>query len=322
MASTPIASFTDGATADATDRIAAVRSPFGSGDDRYLTPAYIGTYLSKNTLAAGTLTDSAPMTLTQTWSDAADTFTGLKVNITDTNSASASLLMDLQVGSSSKFTLQKDGTARLYNASSNIYIKSYHNGGGCFSANNFFGVDQGHLGVLTPSNWFLGFTDVSNTVEGAGSDLRLYKDAADIFAQRRGTNAQTFRVYETFTDTSNYERASLSCASNVVTLAAETAGTGADDMDVALTPAGTGVVKTAASLQAVTGTTITAGGVAGKGILLYGSTVFGIYAGSTAPTIAAGQGSLYLRTDGESSLTRAYINLAGTTTWAALLTTA
>lgn len=45
MADTTIANFTDGVTANATDRIAAVRSPFAAGDDRYLTPAYIRTYI-------------------------------------------------------------------------------------------------------------------------------------------------------------------------------------------------------------------------------------------------------------------------------------
>ena len=44
MADTKISGFTDGATANATDRIAAIRSPFGGGDDRYLTPTYIKNY--------------------------------------------------------------------------------------------------------------------------------------------------------------------------------------------------------------------------------------------------------------------------------------
>src|SRR5262245_25535799 len=44
MADTKISGFTDGATAAATDRIAAARSPFASGDNRYITPAYILTY--------------------------------------------------------------------------------------------------------------------------------------------------------------------------------------------------------------------------------------------------------------------------------------
>jgi hypothetical protein len=77
------------------------------------------------------------------------------------------------------------------------------------------------------------------------------------------------------------------------------------------------------NINAVTGTTLTVGGVAGRGILLFGSTTFGIYAGSSAPAIAAGRGSIYLRDDGASSLTRAYIQSSGSTnTWVGLLTTA
>jgi hypothetical protein len=74
------------------------------------------------------------------------------------------------------------------------------------------------------------------------------------------------------------------------------------------------------NIHAVSGTTITVGGVAGKAIMLFGSTTFGIYAGSSAPAIAAGQGSIYLRTDGGSSLTRAYIQSSGSSnTWVGLL---
>jgi len=46
----------------------------------------------------------------------------------------------------------------------------------------------------------------------------------------------------------------------------------------------------------------------------------GIYVGSGAPTVSAAQGSLYLRSDGSSTSTRAYINTNGTTGWAAITT--
>jgi hypothetical protein len=46
----------------------------------------------------------------------------------------------------------------------------------------------------------------------------------------------------------------------------------------------------------------------------------GVYVGSGAPTVAAAQGSLYLRSDGSSASTRAYINTNGTTGWAAITT--
>jgi hypothetical protein len=38
---------------------------------------------------------------------------------------------------------------------------------------------------------------------GSVQDLELYRDAANTLAQRNGTNAQTLRLYETFTDASN-----------------------------------------------------------------------------------------------------------------------
>ncbi len=46
----------------------------------------------------------------------------------------------------------------------------------------------------------------------------------------------------------------------------------------------------------------------------------GVYFGSGAPTVAAAQGSLYLRTDGSSASTRAYVNSDGGKTWVAITT--
>jgi hypothetical protein len=57
--------------------------------------------------------------------------------------------------------------------------------------------------------------------------------------------------------------------------------------------------------------------------LAFGSTAgFGIYVGSGAPTVTAAQGSLYLRSDGSGTTSRAYINTDGSTTWTALTTVA
>jgi hypothetical protein len=42
--------------------------------------------------------------------------------------------------------------------------------------------------------------------------------------------------------------------------------------------------------------------------------------GSGAPTMAAAQGSLYLRTDGTTTNDRLYVNTNGTTGWAAVTT--
>ena len=58
-----------------------------------------------------TVTTSQPLIdVSQTWNNAAVTFTGAKLNITDTASNAASLLMDLQVGGASKASISKIGT--------------------------------------------------------------------------------------------------------------------------------------------------------------------------------------------------------------------
>ena len=83
------------------------RGPLGSylrsdGTDLAWTP-YID-------VAGGTVTASTPVfTATQTWNAGAETFTAIKLNVTDTASAAAALLMDLQVGGSSKFKVDKAG---------------------------------------------------------------------------------------------------------------------------------------------------------------------------------------------------------------------
>jgi hypothetical protein len=62
------------------------------------------------TIASGTKTASAPLLdMSQTWNNAAVIFTGLKLNVTDTTSVVGSLLMDLQVGTVSRFSVNKGG---------------------------------------------------------------------------------------------------------------------------------------------------------------------------------------------------------------------
>lgn len=47
--------------------------------------------------------------MTDTWNAGGTTFNAIKMNVTDTASAAASLLLDLQVGGTSKFSIRKDG---------------------------------------------------------------------------------------------------------------------------------------------------------------------------------------------------------------------
>jgi len=81
----------------------------------------------------------------------------------------------------------------------------------------------GDAGVTIRSDSAFGIT--SGNADGT-IDTVLRRDAADTFAQRRSTNAQTFRLYNTFTDASNYERGFFRWNTNVLEIGAEAAGTG------------------------------------------------------------------------------------------------
>ena len=74
------------------------------------------------TLGGATVTTSNPvLNLSQTWDNGTTTFTGLKFNVTDTGSASGSLLLDLQVGGTTQFRVDKSGRAQL---ATDLWMKS------------------------------------------------------------------------------------------------------------------------------------------------------------------------------------------------------
>ena len=70
----------------------------------------------------------------------------------------------------------------------------------------------------------LGFC--SSLATDGTADLILDRDAADVLAQRRGTNAQAFRLYSAFTDASNYSRLAFTTGGGAFEIIGESAGTG------------------------------------------------------------------------------------------------
>lgn len=72
------------------------------------------------------------------------------------------------------------------------------------------------------------------TAPNAAGDLILTRDAANILAQRNGVNPQAFRLYNTFTDASNYERVSIKFSSNELIFGPEGAGTGVNNRGLTL----------------------------------------------------------------------------------------
>lgn len=214
-------------------------------------------------LGGATVVASDPiLDLSQTWNNVAVTFDGIKLNITDTASAAASKLMDLQIGGISKFTVAKNVTAILGHTAlgagtgqlafvpstgSTIAFTVASNGSAVYVSTLSSGVSSMLIrpnGVNFGSNgqiaWTSGVNNPSTTL-----DLYLERGAAGTLVQRNGVNTQKSEIYNTYTDVSNYERLALipGAASGWMQIAAQTAGTGTDNIGVALTPTGTGAIS-------------------------------------------------------------------------------
>jgi hypothetical protein len=147
--------------------------------------------------------------LTDLWNSAGTTFKGIALDVTDTASASGSLLMDLQVGGASQFSVSKAGGLTLAGTAGASTITS---------TSNILLLNGQTSVAINPGVFFL----------GNSYDLSLTRDAANTLAQRNGTNAQAFRVYGTFTDASNLRRLVMNMsAAGVAEIKPEGLGTGA-----------------------------------------------------------------------------------------------
>lgn len=100
------------------------------------------------------------------------------------------------------------------------------------SKNCAFGYDGTRLGFKVANSG--GYCWSSTTTANGVLDVLLFRDAAGILAQMNSTNAQLFRIYNTFTDASNYER--LEVGANPGNISANTFG-------MIVTNAGTGAAR-------------------------------------------------------------------------------
>lgn len=194
------------------------------------------------TFNLGTITtDIKVLDLSATWNAAGVTFTGLKFNVTDTASAAASLLLDLQVGGSSRASINKNGTitGRSGAATTPGIALSDSTGMGLSHMSGIGGMgftDQGftraavsgvngEFGVGSSGSYNFGS---STNAPANNFDVRLFRDAANTLALRNGTNAQTFNSYRSYTDASNYSRLTSKWNTTTAVIHAEGLGTGTD----------------------------------------------------------------------------------------------
>lgn len=148
------------------------------------------TTLSSN---VGTITASTPLAVTQTWNNSAVQFVALQTNITNTASQTESYHLFCTVGGSTVAYIRRDG--RIV-AGANVYGST--------------GLESALLpqGVAVGNASYIGFCS-NSFANDSGGDLRLFRDAANVLAQRNAANAQTFRIYSTFSSTTSFERLNL-----------------------------------------------------------------------------------------------------------------
>ena len=215
-----------------------------------------------------------------TWSTSG---TGLGINAPATFAGN---LLDLQVGGASRSTIRSDGrttinTVVVGSALSLNYLDSngaissntafYNANNGCAISLNARLVMQANttqygsgLGIKLANVDSYMWTDGLAT---NNPDLFLYRDAANTLAQRNGTNAQTFRVYNTYTSTTNYERAKLEWSSNALKVGTEKGSGGGTARPMSLqtdatdrltiTAVGTAVINTDFTVATLPGTPTT-----------------------------------------------------------------
>lgn len=80
-------------------------------------------------------------------------------------------------------------------------------------------------GIYISAAYELAFTSINNPQNGQYKDVIIRRDTADTLAQSRDTNAQTFRLYNTYTSSTSFERLNVRWATNELIIDAE-AGSG------------------------------------------------------------------------------------------------
>lgn len=190
-------------------------------------------------------------------------------------------------------------------------IKTFANTKATKSGTNTFVGDQTITGNIVVSGNIT--TGDGSTFGGGGTAVgglgRVFLDGssgnnggAALYIRRNGTNKFAFGNYS----------AILGGTSDDFVVYSLTAGGGTKS--AIKVGSADGVVTIADGTATPAGGSVTAR-------LLFGSTAgFGVYYGSGVPTVSAGQGSIYLRSDGSSTSTRMYVNTNGTTGWTAVTT--
>ncbi len=216
------------------------------------------------------------------------------------------MLMDLQIGGTTEFKVVRG---------SRIYVDAIQGATGAANyydaTNNLF---RGSGGIQLQH-------DSALLKMGGSDDVVMARDAANTLALRNSTNAQTFNIYNTWTDASNYERAVIKWDTNVLKMGYEEAGSGAAFRSIELYCGANRIWVTDGTFVQYDRELYPTQNIylSANKVLFIGTP--GIYSGSGSPegVTTAPTGSIYMNTAGGTDTTMYTKNSgAGNTGWVAV----
>lgn len=181
------------------------------------------------------------------------------------------------------------------------YIQAVRMSGFNTNKDAYFGGNVTVVGTLTAGQEVIGAETITST-------------SANAFAVgRQGATAPVLNIDASTASVATGINIKGAAAAAGVAVSVISSGT---NENLTIDAKGSGTLK----LQSAAG--VFAGGAAQCSVLVSTNSGFGIYWGSGAPTVSAGKGSIYLRSDGSTTNDRMYVNTNGSTTWTAVTTVA
>lgn len=184
MADTKISALTDGTPAVATDNLPAQR---GAGNVRLAIADIRNLLLGTEVANGATVTTNQPvMALSQTWNAGAVTFNGITLTVTNTASAAVSALLNLIVGSQSRFQVMPAGPTAtdtevvFTNAAGTGVLRLYSSSGNFVFRNEASGVNRGTVQISSSGAVTLTSTNSQLITLSANGGVRVAHNSVNI----------------------------------------------------------------------------------------------------------------------------------------------